>query len=489
MKCGIIGAGISGILMGCRLREAGLDFVILEKATRPGGTWRENVYPGVACDVPSHLYCASTDLNPDWSYQYAPGAEILRYIEQIIKKNSLDSRIWYGYDAQRASWDGAQWQLQAKDGRTVKVDVLISATGVLHHPAIPPIAGLETFEGPVFHTARWRSDVVLEGRRVAVIGSGTTAAQLVPAIASLVRALTVFQRTPSWILDVPNRPTPGWQKRCLRQLPTLHRWGNRLATSIVAMTFGDSFVGRSPLTRLYIENRCRRTLRKVRDPELRRKLTPAYTPGCKRLVFSSGYYEAIQKPNVSLVTAGIERVSPEGVITKDGELHNLDVLIFATGFRGDAFVRPMRLEGENGISLEQVWARKPVAYRCVSIPHMPNFFMLTGPYSPIANMSVIEVAEWQIGYIMRCIDVARRERIALAASEAATAEYVNALDREAPRTVWASGCDSWYLGPDGLPGLYSRSPLRYRAELKKKPNLKDFDVRALREEEGSGIHA
>jgi cation diffusion facilitator CzcD-associated flavoprotein CzcO len=467
-------------MMACRLRQAGIeDFVILEKAARPGGTWRDNTYPGVGCDVPSHLYCCSTELNPDWSYRYAPGAEIQRYIEQIVEKHGLSSRIRFGYEVSSARWDDGRWHLSAPDGREIEADVVVSATGVLHHPAYPKIEGLDRFAGPVFHTARWRDDVVLEDHQVGVIGTGTTATQLVTAIAPRAGFLTVFQRTPSWILDVPNQRSPEWQKRLLRGMPRLYQWVNRLGTAMTAVTYGESFLGRSPLTRLYIEHRCRRALRQVRDAELRRKLTPAYVPGCKRLVFSSGYFQAIQRPNVSLVTAPIARIVPDGLFTTDGELHSLQVLILATGFQADAFMRPMAITGENGISIEKVWGGKPVAYRSVSIPHMPNFFLLVGPYSPIANVSAIEVAEWQIGYIMRCIDIVRRQNVCLAATETATADYVSALDRAAPQTVWASGCDSWYLGSDRLPSLYTRPPLRHRDELAEPPDLRDFEVRPL----------
>jgi len=481
VKVAVIGAGISGIMMGSRLRQAGIaDFLILEKSGRVGGTWRDNTYPGVACDVPAHLYGCSTQLNPDWSHRFAPGAEILHYIEQIAEKHGLASRICHGYEVSTARWDGGRWRLSAADGRAIEADVVVSATGVLHHPAFPSIEGLERFAGPVFHTARWRDDVVLDGRRVGVIGTGTTAVQLVTAIAPRVAMLTLFQRTPSWILDVPNRRSPEWQKRLLRRMPWLHRRANRLGAAIIAITYGESFLGRSPLTRLYIEHRCRRALRQIRDPALRQKLTPTYVPGCKRLVFSSGYYQAVQRPNVELVTESIARMVPDGLLTADGEFHGLEILILATGFQADAFMRPMAITGENGISIEQMWATKPFAYRSVSIPHMPNFFMLVGPYSPIANASVVDVAEWQIGYIMRCIDIVRRQHVSLAATESATADYVNALDRTARRTVWASGCDSWYLGPDRLPNLYTRPPLQHRAELAETPNLRDFDVQPSR---------
>jgi cation diffusion facilitator CzcD-associated flavoprotein CzcO len=476
MKVAIIGAGFSGILMGCRLREAGLEFVILEKAAKPGGTWRDNTYPGVACDIPSYLYCSSGDLNPDWSRLYAPGAEILQYLEGLIEKRRIGPSVRYGFEVMATQWDGRRWRLTSKDGRVAEADAVVSATGVLHHPARPPIKGLNEAAFPIIHSAQWRDDVPLDGARVGIIGSGTTATQLTVAIANRVATLTVFQRTPSWILDVPNRESPKLLRWGLRRMPLLYRSGNRLMTWLTTMTYGNSFVGNSRSTRWYLVHRCRRSLRRVTNQELRRKLTPTYAPGCKRFVFSSGYYQAIQRPNVELVTESIARAVADGLITIDGRHHGLDLLILATGFRTNVFMKPMSVTGLNGISIDEVWAVKPIAYRSISIPHMPNFFMLIGPHSPIANMSVVEVAEWQIEYIMKCIEISRRENVAISATEAATAEYVKTLDSSAPRTVWASGCASWYLGPDRLPILYTRPPMQHRRECLEKPDLRDFDV-------------
>ena len=464
--------------MGCKLTDAGIsDFVIFEKAARPGGVWRDNVYPGVACDVPSHLYCWSDELNPDWSHQYAPGAEIQSYIERIIEKRGLTARIRYGTEVTAARWYGGQWKLTANRGEPVTADIVVSATGVLHHPAYPEINGLDQFAGPMFHTARWRSDVSLEGERVGVIGTGTTASQVITAIAARVGELHVFQRTPSWVLDVPNAPNPGWQKSALRSMPWAYRWMNRVGTHLIARTYGEFFLRRSPLTSKYIELRCQASLRQVRDPDLRKALTPSYAPGCKRIVFTAGYYQAIQLPNVRLITERIARVERDGVVTADGRRHELGILILATGFKADSFIRPMTLEGEGGTSIEQVWAHKLLTYRSIAIPRMPNFFTIVGPYSPLANVSTIEVAEWQIGYVMRCIDLIRRENVCLAPFDSAAQEYVRGLDHAAKQTVWASGCKSWYLGSDRLPQLYTKSPLQHRAELAEAPNLKHFDVR------------
>jgi cation diffusion facilitator CzcD-associated flavoprotein CzcO len=319
--------------------------------------------------------------------------------------------------------------------------------------------------------------VSLDGKRIGIIGTGTTAAQIITAIAPNAGKLSIFQRTPSWFLDVANAPNPAWQKSVLRAMPKALRLANRVATAITAVTYGESFLGKSPVTRAYIKHLCRASLKKVRDPELRKKLTPDYEPGCKRLVFSSGYYRAVQQPNVQLITDKITRIAPGGVLTATGELHELDVLILATGFKTRAFMRPMHVTGEDGISIDQVWAEKPVVYRSVAIPRMPNFFVLIGPYSPIASMSVIEVAEWQVGYILQCIKLVLEQNVALAPASSAAEEYVGGLNQAAKQTVWASGCDSWYLGPDRLPYLFTRPPLQHRAELAQGPNLSHFEVR------------
>ena len=480
MKVVIIGAGMSGLAMGMALQKHGFsDFVILEKAAGPGGTWRHNVYPGVACDIPSHLYAFAGEPNPNWSSRFPAGAEIRGYVERVAKRRRLDAHLRFGADVVATDWTGHGWTLTLADGTTVAADAVVAATGTLHHPLMPRIDGLSTFAGPMVHTARWRDDLMLAGRDVGVIGTGASAAQIVPELAKIARTLTVFQRTPTWVLAVPNRRYPAWLRWLLRQAPSLLRGAHRLGSAILARTYGGSFVGRSRWVRRAIEHQCQRALRAVGDPELRRRLTPDFAPGCKRLVFSDRYYRALQLPHVSVVTEPIANVAPEGIVTKDGQLRHLDALVLATGFETHRYLRPMRLTGLDGVSLEQLWADRPVAYRSIGLPGMPNFFLMIGPHSPIANLSVVKVAEWQAAYIARCLDHARRHRVALSPRRAATDREMGRIDAAAGETVWSGGCKSWYLDPTGRLSLYTMPPWTYRAELAVGPTLEDFDIRPL----------
>ncbi len=476
----IIGAGFSGLLMGIKLREAGItDFVICEKGDSVGGTWRDNTYPGVGCDIPSQQYCYSFALNPDWSHRFSPGDEIRRYLEDVADRFHLRSHLRFNSPVVATEWTGNDWNVTLASGERLRAAIVVAATGVLHQPAYPNIPGLDQFAGPVVHTARWKPETPLDGMRVGVIGTGTSAAQVVPAIAGRVSHLTVFQRTPNWILSVANPAISGWWRALNRRVPLLMRWSHALHFQFQTRTWSEALVGNSPFTLWVVEQLARSALRSVRDPELRRRLTPQYRPGCKRIVFSNRYYPALQRPNVSLADEAITGITPNGVHTADGQHHPLDVLILATGFRSHEYVRPMRVTGADGIDLDDLWAERPIVWRSIAVPRMPNFFFVVGPYSPIANQSVVQVAEWQVGAVMPLIRRALEERVAISPTDGATAQYMTDLLHAAKRTVWSSGCQSWFLGKDGVPELYSRSPFRHRAELAERPRWSDYDIRPL----------
>lgn len=478
-RIAIIGAGASGILMGVKLREAGLtDFVILEKERAAGGTWRDNTYPGVACDIPSQQYCYSFAPNPAWSSRFSPGDEINRYLNATLESRGLVPHMRYGTDVKRARWEG-RWVLETATGEDIEADVVIAATGLLRHPRFPDIAGLGSFRGPLFHSARWRHDVALDGRAVGIIGTGTTSAQVVPAIAGRVGKLVVFQRTPSWILDIPDVPFRRWEQALLRRFPILMWLAHRVGLFTITATYGSALAGHRPWFKKLIDWKCRRALAAVKDPELRRKLTPSYAPGCKRLVYSSTYYEAIQRPNVALVTERIESIVPEGVRTADGAFHPLDVLVTATGYDGHAFMRPMEIVGARGVTVDQLWRDAPITYRSVGIPHMPNFFTLVGPHSPVASLSVIEIAEWQAEYILELVEAAKERRVAFAPTPQATDRYMETIVGASRRTVWTSGCRSWFLDEKGLPGVYTLPPLQHRADMLRGPIWAELEEHAL----------
>lgn len=406
----IIGAGMAGILSAIKLREAGLtDFVIYEKADRLGGTWRENTYPGIACDVPSHLYSYSFALNPNWSRQFSPGAEIQAYFEDVARRHGVDARIRFGEEVMRCAFAAGRWRIETANGTTDEADFVIAATGVLHHPAIPDLPGLGSFAGAAFHSARWDHGVKVDGARVGVVGTGSSAIQIVSALVGRVARLTLFQRTAQWIMPVPNAVYSDAEKREFADNPA----AMEAIREQVARAFTDGFANvlvdsESPLLQA-IHDACVANLESsVADPVLREKLRPTYRAACKRLVMSPDFYEAIQRPNAELVTEAIERVEPAGVRTRDGRLHELDVLVLATGFRVDRFVRPMRVIGRDGLELDDLWSGGPSAYLAVSVPDFPNFFMLNGPNGPVGNFSLIDVVEMQFAYIMQLVEQVRR---------------------------------------------------------------------------------
>lgn len=472
----VIGAGMSGILSAIKLRERGItDLAIYEKADRLGGTWRENTYPGIACDVPSHAYSYSFALNPDWSQHFAPGEEIQAYFEKVAHDFEVDGLIQFGKEIVRAEWDGSQWVVETSDGQSDRAEILIGATGVLHHPSIPDIAGLETFEGSMFHSARWDHSVELAGKRVGVIGTGSTAVQITCALAETVDQLCLFQRTAQWVLPVPNPPFTDEERTAHEADPEglrhLHEDLGRRMTDLVSSALIDA---ESP-NMARIESQCLENLETVADPELREQLRPDYRAACKRLIMSPDFYEKVQEPTVSLITSGIERIEPGGVRTADGELHELDVLVLATGFKVDRFLRPMEVVGVDGQTLEDAWTPRPLAYLAISVPGFPNLFMLNGPNGPVGNFSLIEIAERQFEYIAQLIDQVRSGACAGIAPNAETTDaYEDSRVEASKQTIWMTGCRSWYLDDRGIPATWPWTFDRFIEEMAA-PKLEAFD--------------
>lgn len=475
----IIGAGMSGILSAIQLREAGYDdLAIYEKADRLGGTWRENTYPGIACDVPSHFYSYSFAPNPEWSRRFAPGAEIRAYFEDVAHRYGVDSRIQFGKEITRCAFENGRWTVEMSDGTTDVADVIIAATGVLHHPRYPDIEGLDSFEGTAFHSARWDHDVPLAGKRVGVVGTGSSAIQIVAALADEVGELTLFQRTAQWITPMENPPYTEQEKAEFRKHPE----AIEAIRAEVARAFTEGFANvlidsESPVLQL-IQNTCEANLENsVKDPELREKLRPTYRAACKRLVLSEDFYDAIQHPNAKLVTERIERVEKSGVRTADGELHELDVLVLATGFHVENFVRPMQVTGRGGVLLDETWKDGPTAYMAIAVPEFPNFFMLNGPNGPVGNFSLIEVAELQLGYILQLVERLRSGSCEEISPTRTAMERFDAERREAAKTtIWNTGCKSWYLDASGLPTAWPFTWDRFRDEMAA-PRLDDYEMR------------
>lgn len=479
-RVAIIGAGMSGLLAGIELRRAGItSFTIFEKERDLGGTWRDNRYPGLTCDVPSLLYTYSFELSPSWSRRYPSGPEIHAYFRRVAEAHDIPRRIRFGAEVTSATWDGARWRVASAGLEPATFDFVIAACGALHRPRLPAIEGLDSFAGRAFHTARWPDGLDLTGQRVGIVGTGSTSAQVVPEVAKVASHLAVFQRTAQWMFPMSN---PEVDARARARLARHPRW-LRLRHELwrIGFELGAHAQLGNPLLLAWIAWSCRRNLAQVRDPELRRKLTPAYRAGCKRLVISEGFYPAIQRDNVRLVTEPIRRVVAEGVQTEDGEVHPLDSLVLATGFDAHAYVRPARVTGAGGITVDELWRDGVFAYRTMALPGFPNFFFLIGPHSPIGNYSVISVAEVQMRYVMEWIERWRRGTFACASPTADATRRFNQRLRAAFRgTIWVSGCKSWYLDRHGNPILWPWPLSELRHQLRH-PVLDDFELTPVTE--------
>ena len=474
----VIGAGMAGILSVIRLREIGLpDVTVYEKADRLGGTWRENRYPGVACDVPSHLYSYSFAPNPEWTHRFSPGPEIQEYLEAVATEHNVDQDVRYGEEVAEMRWDGGRWHLRTASGLTDVADVVIAATGVLHHPNYPNIEGLDDFAGTTMHTARWDEGVALAGRRVGIIGTGSSAIQTVPTIVDDVAHLCLFQRTAQWVMPAENPAYTEEEKVAFREDVSLLQDMHEEISELFSNGFSNAVVDADSEGMRLIEAACLANLEdSVVDPDLRDRLRPDYRAGCKRLVVSPTFYEGIQHPNAELVTEDIERIEPGGVRTADGRLHELDVLVLATGFRVDRFLRPIEVTGADGMTLDEAWAQRPSAYLSISTPGFPNLFMLNGPNGPVGNFSLIEVAEVQFNYIAQLLDLLRDGR---AGSGCVTGDATQFFEEErtiqAGNTVWATGCNSWYLDDRGVPMAWPWNFQEYRDRLAR-PDLGAYDL-------------
>ncbi|MGV0049769.1 flavin-containing monooxygenase [Mycobacterium colombiense] len=472
----VIGAGMSGLCVAIALLRSGIsDVTVYEKADEVGGTWRDNTYPGLVCDVPSRIYQYSFARKPDWSHLFSPGGEIQAYFRDIADRYALRDRIRFGTEVCHARFEDGRWVLRTAAGQEFKVDFLISATGVLHHPRLPSIPGLDDFGGNVFHSARWDHGVDVRGRRVAIVGNGSTGVQLVCGLAGVAAHVALFQRTAQWVLRLANPRYSGFTGITRRKMPWLDGWAYR----IYSLGFDYFAVGltKPGLRRKIMAALCRASLWEIRDPELRRSLTPDYTPACKRLVMSNGFYRAMQRDDVDLVTAGIDHVERRGIVTADGVLHDVDIIVLATGFDTHAFFRPMELIGRDGIRADDVWRDGPRAYQTVALSGFPNFFMMLGPHSPVGNLALTTVAESQADHIVGWIERWRRREFDTVEPTAAATERFNAKLRAAmPDTVWTTGCNSWYLNKDGVPEVWPLTPAEHRRMLAN-PDPGQYDLR------------
>ncbi len=447
----IAGAGFSGLGLAMELKRAGIDdFIVLERAGDLGGTWRDNTYPGCACDIPSVLYSWTGEQNPNWSRAFAGQPEIWDYMREVVARHDLSGHLRFDHEVESMRWDEDEqrWEIETSQG-TVTAEVAVSAVGALADPKIPEIDGLERFRGRVFHSARWDHDHDLTDRDIAVIGTGASAVQFVPEIQPQVRRLHLFQRTPPWVMPRANPDIPAtWQRRFRRSPRALHAL--RRAVFSLLESFHVMFT-HPRLTRVS-ERRARRHIaRQVPDPALRERLTPDYRLGCKRILGSNEWYPAICSDNVEIVSDGIRQITEGGVLDARGVEHRVDTIIFGTGFQVTDPPISHRVVGRDGDTLAERWAGSPKAHLGMAVAGYPNFFMLLGPNTGLGHNSVLLMIEAQVNYLMQVLRHRRARGVAtLEPSPVAQAGFISELERGTEGSVWtAGGCVSWYLDSTG----------------------------------------
>jgi cation diffusion facilitator CzcD-associated flavoprotein CzcO len=448
----IIGSGFAGLGAGIELSKRGhRSFVILEQAARPGGVWRDNVYPGCACDVRVHLYSFSFFPNPDWSHRYARQGELLAYLERVVEAFGLGPHLRFGRKVVEARWreDEARWLVRCENGETYRARFLVAGLGGLSRPALPDVPGLASFKGPAFHSARWDHAVPLEGRRVGVIGTGASAIQFVPKLVEVARQVIVFQRSPPWVLPRRDAPIAGWVRALFRAAPFLQqllRW----ALYWLHEARVPAFTSATWLMRLAQRLALAHLERQVAEPALRQKLTPDYAMGCKRVLISDDFYPAVTRPNCEVVTGAISRVVEGGVETADGTVHPCDVLVFGTGFQVTDVVGALELVGRGGRRLADVWRDGAKAWFGTAVHGFPNLFLLTGPNTGLGHSSMVFMIESQLAFVGKTIDIVTNTGARWwEVRDEAEAGFNEALGRKLGKTVWLSGCRSWYLDERG----------------------------------------
>ncbi|MFM0337263.1 flavin-containing monooxygenase [Paraburkholderia fungorum] len=455
-RIAIVGSGFAGIGMAIRLQQMGItSFTIYEAAADLGGTWRDNTYPGATCDVPSHLYSFSFEPNPAWSRAFANQAEIFAYLKHCARKYGVERFVRFNTRVAAARFDEARqsWQIEIDSNglrEQIEADVLIAASGPLSRPAMPRIPGLERFEGKLFHSARWDHAYPLEGKRVAVIGTGASAIQFVPKIQPRVAQLELFQRTAPWIMPKPDKPIGARARWLFQHLPFTQRFV-RSAIYWQLESRAIAFVVNPKLLKFPMKFGLSYLERRVKDPALRAKLTPNYRFGCKRVLLSSDYYPALGQPNVDVVTTGIREIVADGILTEDGVHHRADAIICGTGFQVNDVPAPFELTGIDGADLSAMWLRDgPEAYLGTSVANFPNFFMIVGPNTGLGHNSLLYMIESQVQYIADCLRVLRRRKARTMNLRPDVQRDFNArLQKAMQHSVWASGCHSYYQTKSG----------------------------------------
>jgi cation diffusion facilitator CzcD-associated flavoprotein CzcO len=469
-RIAIVGSGFSGLGMAVRLKQEGIeDFVVLERAEDLGGTWRENTYPGCACDVPSHLYSFSFAPNPEWSRTFSTQPEIWEYLRNVARDEDIESHIRYGHEVTAARWDAQAelWRIETAGG-DLTADMLIAGAGPLSDPKLPDIEGIEGFEGKIFHSARWDHEHALDGERVAVVGTGASSIQLLPKIQPKVGKLHLFQRTPPWVVPHRDRPISTWERRLYRIFPP----AQKLVRGVVYCA-RELYV--LPLMRpregSIAERMARKHLRdQVPNPDLRSKLEPTYRIGCKRILISDAYYPALGQPNVEVVTEGISAITAHGIVTADGVEREIDTIILGTGFHVTDMPLAEWIYDGDGRTLAEVWQGSPQAYLGTAVTGFPNLFLLVGPNTGLGHNSIVFMIESQLHYLMECLRFMDRGGLGvIEVRKEVQARFDSELQSKLQGTVWTSGgCVSWYLDAQGKnTTIWPGSTWPYRRRLRR----------------------
>ncbi|RCW45289.1 cation diffusion facilitator CzcD-associated flavoprotein CzcO [Halopolyspora algeriensis] len=450
----IVGSGFSGLGTAIRLKQAGIhDFVVLEKNEDLGGTWRDNTYPGCACDVPSLMYSFSFEQNPNWSRMFAEQGEIEDYLQYCADKYGVREHIHYGVEFTGAEWDedGHTWHVATADGTEYVGKALVSGVGALHIPSYPDLSGLERFQGETFHSANWNHDYDLRDKRVAVVGTGASAIQFVPKVAEKVQRLHLFQRTPPWIQPKPDRPIPARLQKAFRRIPLLQKAAR--AAIYWTLELRSVAVLRNPKLQRVSQWLAKRFIRKqVRDPEVAEAVTPDYSMGCKRILLSSDFYPTLNRSNVDLRTNGIAEVREHSVVTGDGEEYPVDAIIFGTGFHVTDAFEHLAIVGRGGRKLQDAWSDGMEAHLGITVSGFPNLFFLLGPNTGLGHNSVVFMIESQVNYVLSVLRPMLTGRFDQVDVRQSVQDSFNAeIQSELTESVWSTGgCQSWYLDANGV---------------------------------------
>ncbi len=476
-----MGAGFGGIGLGIKLKEAGIEsFTIFEKAPGVGGVWRDNSYPGLTCDVPSHLYHFSFEPNHDWTRRFPQRDEILAYLERTTDRYGLREHMRFDTEVASADFDEEPgvWIVRLVGGEEVEADVLVTATGQLSRPSYPSIQGIDRFTGEMFHSARWNHDYDMQGKTVAAIGTGASAVQYVPEVAKEVRQLHLFQRTPGWVIPKPDRPYRPREKWLFRRFPIIVAISRRLTFTRFEL-FTLAMTRAYWLLRFHENSHRRRLAREIPDPGLREKLVPDYPMGCKRVLISNDYLPALARSNVEVVTERIREVTETGVVTEDGRAREVDAIVLGTGFQTNEFLAPMAIRGRGGRDLNDAWREGAEAYLGLAVSGFPSMFMLYGPNTNLGAGSIITMLESQIGYVVEAVtDLRRRGARWMDVRPDVQTEFNREVQERLDDSVWTAGCNSWYRNEHGkVTNNWAGFVTEYRRRTRR-PDPADFELAA-----------